>query len=93
MADLLYRLDGGELVGLFSALAGLAVTALAVLAFCWALVRRAEYRARQVEVQAALKQDMLNRGMSVEDIERVLAAGYTKPPRGRRAERAAGYRY
>jgi hypothetical protein len=81
MSDLLWRLDGGELVGLFSAVGGLTVTAIAVLAFCWAIARRAEYRARQVEIESALKQDMLNRGMSAEDIVRVLNAGHTKPAR------------
>jgi hypothetical protein len=74
-------LDGGELVGLFSSLGGLAVMAIAVLSFCWALARRAEYRARQLELETNLKQDMLNRGMSAEEIERVLNAGHTKPAR------------
>ena len=93
MSELLWRLDGGELVGLFSALGGLTVMAIAVLSLCWALVRRAEYRAKQVEVLAGLKLDMLKLGMPVEDIERVLAAGYTKPPRPCRVERAVAYKY
>jgi hypothetical protein len=82
VSDLLWRLDGGELIGLFSVVGGLTVLAIAVLAGCWAGARKAEYRARQVEIESALKQDMLNRGMSAEDIERVLNSGHTKPARG-----------
>lgn len=33
------------------------------------------YKHRQTEIDAALKQEMIQRGMSAEDIERVLAAG------------------
>jgi hypothetical protein len=32
------------------------------------------YKVRQAEIEASLKHDMLQRGMSAEDIERVLAA-------------------
>jgi hypothetical protein len=36
---------------------------------------------RQMDVEATLKQDMLNRGLSVADIERVLWASSDGPPR------------
>ena len=77
--DLLWRLDGGELIGFFSVVGGLAVAVIAIIGGCWTASRKAEARTRQVEVEAALKQDMLNRGMSAQDIERVLNAGHVKP--------------
>ena len=47
------------------------ITGLTVwLSFQWRLHRR-------TELEAALKQDMLNRGMSAEDIERVIKASGT----------------
>ncbi len=36
-------------------------------------------KVRQLDTEAALKQDMLNRGMSVEDVERVLRASSEAP--------------
>ncbi|MBI3409634.1 MAG: hypothetical protein HY040_14940 [Planctomycetes bacterium] len=36
------------------------------------------YKHRQAEIDAALKHEMLQRGMSADDIERILAAG---PPK------------
>jgi hypothetical protein len=41
--------------------------------------RQAELRARQAEIDAALKQDMLSRGMSADDIEKVLRATASSP--------------
>ena len=62
------------------------ISAMAIVCFFWALVRRADFRARQAACEASLKQDMLNRGMSADEIERVLKAsgdGVTgdSPPR------------
>lgn len=37
------------------------------------------YRWRKVELDAELKRDMIARGMSADEIERVLAAGSTSP--------------
>jgi len=39
------------------------------------------YRWRKVELDAELKRDMIARGMSADEIERVLAAGSTSPPK------------
>jgi hypothetical protein len=47
------------------------VTAVVILAMFGMIQWR---RVRQAEIEAALKQEMLGRGMSVEDIERVLKA-------------------
>src|SRR5262245_6110709 len=67
MAELLSRLRSEDLVVvvlfLLCFLAGLTVW----LSLQWRLHRRSE-------LEGALKQDMLNRGMSAEDIERVLRA-------------------
>ena len=51
-----------------------AVTIMVVgpsLGYCWASVRRAE-------IEANLKRDMIARGMSADEIQRVLAAGGEK---------------
>jgi hypothetical protein len=60
--------DAGPFIGLVAVAGGLLLGLVAVVAGCWQKVRRAE-------VAAALKQDMLNRGMSAEDIRTVLDAG------------------
>jgi len=39
------------------------------------------YRWRKAELDAELKRDMVTRGMSADEIERVLAAGSPLPPR------------
>jgi hypothetical protein len=46
---------------------GITIAIIAIVSSAW-------QKNRQVEVEAALKQDMLNRGMSAEDIERVIKA-------------------
>jgi hypothetical protein len=68
MMDLLSRLDGGELIGIVSVVGGLLIAAVGIIAGSWVKVRRAE-------LAAALKQDMLNRGLSADDIRTVLEAG------------------
>ncbi len=78
MSDLLYRMSGGELIGFFSVVGGMTIALCAIIGGLWATVRNAEFQTRQVELQTALKQDMLNRGMSAEEIERVIAAGQPK---------------
>jgi hypothetical protein len=61
-------LDAGQFLGLVAIAGGLLFLLVAVVADCWQKVRRAE-------VAAALKQDMLSRGMSAEEIRTVLEAG------------------
>jgi hypothetical protein len=70
-------------VGIIILFAVILISIIAIVCFFWAFVRRAEIRARQVACEASLKQDMLNRGMSADEIERVLRAsvgGATKEP-------------
>jgi hypothetical protein len=50
-----------------------AITLVAILTSQWRAVR-------QSEQEVALKQDLLNRGMGVDDIERVLRASAVNPP-------------
>jgi hypothetical protein len=68
MSELLHRFDAGEIIGLVAVGGGLLVGITAIVVGTWAKVRR-------TEIAAALKQEMLNRGMSAEDIRAVLDAG------------------
>jgi hypothetical protein len=56
----------------------LAIAAAGVVFVVWIIVHYWK-AAKQLEVDAALKQDMLNRGMSAGDIERVLWASSSGP--------------
>jgi hypothetical protein len=82
-------MNGGELIGFFSTIGALIIAACAIIGGIWASVRRAEFRTRQLELEASLKQDMLNRGMSADEIERVLAAGQAKAEPGSCDEEAS----
>jgi hypothetical protein len=72
MIELLSKFDPEELLGLFlggtAIVGGLLCGIIGIIAGTWQKVRRAE-------IAAALKQDMLNRGMSAEDIRTILDAG------------------
>jgi hypothetical protein len=68
METLLSRFNAGELIAMVSVVGGLLVAITAILAGTWQKTRRAE-------IAAALKQDMLNRGMSAADIRTILEAG------------------
>ena len=72
MTDLLSRFDPGALFGLTAMVGGLLCGITAILAGTWQKVRRAE-------ITAALKQEMLSRGMSADDIRTVLEAGSKSP--------------
>jgi phosphoglycolate phosphatase-like HAD superfamily hydrolase len=68
MSEFLSRFNAGELIALVSVVGGLLCAITAILAGTWQKVRRAE-------ITAALKQDMLSRGLSADDIRTVLEAG------------------
>lgn len=68
MIELLPKLNPGELLAVVAVVGGLLCAIIGIIAGTWAKVRRAE-------IAAALKQDMLNRGMSADDIRTVLEAG------------------
>jgi hypothetical protein len=83
MAEFLSNFRSDDLVAII--LFGLCFLAgmIVWLSLQWQLHRRTEF-------EVALKQDMLNRGMSAADIERVLRASMTppEPPREEREPRA-----
>jgi hypothetical protein len=83
MLDWLAQQSTGHVIALLAVGGGLLIPLTALIAGCWARIRVAEARARQAEAEAGLKQDMINRGMSVDEIERVLAAGQGKAKRSR----------
>jgi hypothetical protein len=68
LADMLSRFNFGELMGFLSVGGGLLIGLVAVAGGLWV-----EYR--KTEITAALKQEMLGRGMSADDIKLVLDAG------------------
>ena len=71
MSEFLSRLTSNDVCVLMF-FAGIAVVGLAAIAAgCW-------HSLRKEEIAANLKQDMLNRGMSAEDIKTVLEAGPKK---------------
>jgi hypothetical protein len=68
MPELLSRFNAGEFIGLVAVMGGLLCGIVAIIADYWHKIRR-------LETEAALKQDMLNRGMSADEIKTVLEAG------------------
>jgi hypothetical protein len=71
MNEFLSRFSGGELIALVAIVGGL---------ICGVLVLAGDYwhRIRKAEINAKLKQDMLDRGMTAEEIRIVLDAGTNK---------------
>lgn len=67
MIEKLFAEDPALLIPIIMALCGALVGIVAILAHQWRNIRNAE-------VEAALKQDMLTRGLSVDEIERVVRA-------------------
>jgi hypothetical protein len=68
LADMLSRFNFGELMGFLSVGGGLLIGLVAVAGGLWVELRK-------TEITAALKQDMLGRGMPPEEIKMVLDAG------------------
>jgi hypothetical protein len=58
---------GAAIIPVIAIAGGILVAVVAILAGTW-------HKNRKTEMEIALKQDMLNRGMSVEEIERVMRA-------------------
>ncbi|HEV3163236.1 MAG TPA: hypothetical protein VGZ22_04290 [Isosphaeraceae bacterium] len=68
MFELLSRFNPGELIGLVAVGGGLFCGLTAIVMGVW-------HANRRLEIVAALKQDMLDRGMSADDIRTVLDSG------------------
>jgi hypothetical protein len=64
MFDLLQRLDGGEILGLVAITGGVLVAVIAIVMGVWSSMHHASH-------QTALKREMLARGMSIDEIERL----------------------
>jgi len=81
MSELFYRLTGGQVVGFFAV----------VGVFLWGVLIIAQrfyaqaHKTRRAEIEASLKQDMLNRGMSAEEIQAVCDSGHAVQRRYSRA--------
>jgi hypothetical protein len=73
MSDILSKLNGPELTGLVAVVGGLLMAIIGIVAVQWRRVRIAE-------VECALKQQMLDKGMSAAEIEQIIKAG-EKPER------------
>ncbi len=86
MSDLLSRFNAGEIIALVAVSGGLLCAILCgvtgIIAGCWQEVRR-------TDILAALKQDMLNRGMSADEIRTVVEAGLKRSSRKTRDGQSA----
>jgi hypothetical protein len=71
MNDLLSKFDAGELIGLVAVVGGLLIP---LVCGTTAIITDYFHKTRQLE----LKRDMLNRGMSADEIQVVLEAGSKK---------------
>jgi hypothetical protein len=68
MVEFLSKFGAGELIAIISVAGGLLCGTIVMIGDYWCKIRKAE-------LQARLKQDMLDRGMSAEEIRDVLEAG------------------
>jgi hypothetical protein len=70
MDEFLSRFNAGEMIALVSVVGGLLVGLVTIIAmYC--------HKIRKAEIDNRLKLEMLDRGMSVEEIQAVMAAGKT----------------
>jgi hypothetical protein len=67
MAEWLAKVEFGEVIGFVAVVGGLLCGMVAIIGHFW-------YELRRTEAESALKQEMLARGMSAEDIRTVLEA-------------------
>ena len=79
MLDWLNHQNIGGLIAIAAVCGGLLIPVVAIITSQWARIRRDEMHARQVETEAALKQQMFERGMSADEIVRVLECGQSRP--------------
>jgi hypothetical protein len=84
MGEYLWKLPVGELIALVSIVGGLLIGLVAVAGGIWSDVRKRE-------IAAGLKHDMLERGMSANDIRTVLDAGTKRSGKVEAKSRAACY--
>jgi surface antigen len=75
MSDWLLQQSPGHLISMVAIVMGPLIAIVAIVSASWARVRRAETHVQIAEMEAALKQQMIERGMSADEIVRVLEAG------------------
>jgi len=75
MGDILSKFDSGDFIGLVAVIGGFLVAAIYLIVDQWR-------RVRLTEMEAALKQQMLDKGMSAVDIEQVLRASRKSGKKG-----------
>jgi hypothetical protein len=68
MTDVLSHFNPGQVIGLVATAGGLLCGIVAIVMVFWHEIRKAE-------IEAVLKQDMLNRGMTADEIRTVIEAG------------------
>ncbi len=78
MMEWLSQYSPGQMIGLAGVLVGPLIAIVAIVSAAWARIRKVEAQAHIAEVEAALKQQMIERGMSADEIVRVLAAGQSR---------------
>jgi hypothetical protein len=77
MSDFLAKFDAGEFIGLVAVGGGLLCGIIAIIMGVW-------HETRKAELAASLKQDMLNRGMSADEIRMVMDSGTKRSGRENR---------
>jgi hypothetical protein len=75
LSEFLSRFDSGEVIGLIALAGGMAVGLVLGIMGILLVFYTQRLKYRRVEILAALKQDMLNRGMSADEICMVLETG------------------
>jgi hypothetical protein len=71
MNEFLSKFRSDEIIGMLTIVGGLIFLLVSIVGYYW-------HKIHKTSVHAALKQDMLNRGMSAEEIKTVLEAGPKK---------------
>ena len=89
MAEWISQQSAGSLIALVSVTGGLLIGLVCIVGGLWSNARQTEYLERKAEWEVALKRDMVARGMSAEEIERVMNAS-TAPATADAAEQTQG---
>jgi hypothetical protein len=72
MSELLSRLEPGHIIPIVAIVGGILWGIVSSLAMAWTKIRKAE-------LQATLKRELIAQGRSADEVERILAAGSSRP--------------
>ena len=81
MLEWLAEQNPRDIIPIISVIGGVIFLTTIIVTSHWASVRRTEIKNRLREAELALKQEMIERGMSADDIIRVIDAGQRKAVR------------